>query len=65
MPEGVVAQEASGLAPLEPVHGVPIRHVLITEAVVWEAPPEYWRPDEVVAFWEAWATEGQKTVHRP
>ncbi|TFK74424.1 ClpX, ATPase regulatory subunit [Pluteus cervinus] len=55
---------------LEPMYEVPgsdIRHVLITEAVVrGEASPGYWRRDEGVAFWEAWATEeGRKTVHRP
>ncbi|KAF5363398.1 hypothetical protein D9756_000811 [Leucocoprinus leucothites] len=50
--------EALLLEPMYEVPGSDICHVLITEDVVkGTAPPGYWKKNQGVAFWEAWATE--------
>jgi len=38
-----------------------VYHILITENVVeGTAAPRYWKKNQDVAFWEAWATEENK-----
>ncbi|KAJ3572641.1 hypothetical protein NP233_g2955 [Leucocoprinus birnbaumii] len=53
--------EALLLEPMYEVPGSDVCHVLITEDVVkGTAPPGYWRKNQGVAFWEAWAKEENK-----